>query len=441
LKGIRVLALLALLACSGCMTPAPRTASRERESPGFVLDGQPFCFAGANSYYPIYKPRAMVDDLFDAARALDLKVMRIWGMLDRGSLDGHVPNADGVGHKEGVYFQYWDTAHARPAYNDGPDGLQRLDYVLAAAAARDLKLIVVLTNNWRPFGGIDQYLLWYGRSKHHEFYTLPETKQAYRAWLAHVITRVNSLTGRSYRDDPTIFAWELANEPRCKNGSSFDASQGWDTSTLTTWAAEMSSYVKSLDPNHLVSVGDEGFLNQGGQHWTRRAEAGVDHAALTALPNVDFGTFHLYPEDWQVPDSFGERWITEHLAIADRLGKPSVLEEYGTKLTRGFGQRRDDYRRWHQALLSGGGSASLAWMLAGPGYPDYDHFTFHRDDATAKLLSEFVPQVDRRCRSRPAPNVPASSFVATARAGQRVASEWLQHGDASPAGVAPDAVE
>ena len=28
--------------------------------------------------------------------------------------------------------------------------------------------------------------------------------------------RVNSISGRSYKDDATIFAWDLVNEPRCE---------------------------------------------------------------------------------------------------------------------------------------------------------------------------------------------------------------------------------
>lgn len=414
-------ALLALM-CGGCVASPARFAAEAPETPGFVLEGRAFCFNGASSYYPIYKPRPMVDELFDAARALDLKVLRVWGMLDRGSLDGSVPSADGQGHKDGVYFQYWDSAARRPAYNDGPDGLERLDYVLAAAAARDLKLIIVLTNNWRAFGGVDQYLMWYGRARHHEFFTLPETRQAYRDWLEHVVSRTNHLTGRAYRDDPTIFGWELANEPRCKNGSNFDAETGWDTTTLSSWAGEMSAHLKSLDPNHLVSVGDEGFLNQNGEHFAYRAEAGVDHAALTALPHVDFGTFHLYPEDWHAPAGFGERWIAEHQQLARRLGKPSVLEEYGVRRD---SRRLDHYQGWHRALLTSGSPASLAWMLAGTSYPDYDQFTFYRDDATGRSMADFSREVANSCPTRRATSLGSSPFVSVTRAPERVALGWL----------------
>lgn len=418
--------------CGGCVHAPPRAPSAP-SAPGFELSGKPFCFAGSNNYYAIYKPRPMVDAALDAARALGLKVLRVWGMLDRGSLDGSVPNADGVGHKDGVYFQYWDEARQRPAYNDGPDGLERLDYVLHAAAQRDLKLIVVLVNNWRAFGGMDQYLMWYGREKHHQFFSAEETKQAYRNWVEHVVTRTSTLSGRPYREDPTLFAWELANEPRCKSGSAFDSADGWDERTITTWAQEMSGYVKSLDPNHLVSVGDEGFLATGGEHWAYRANDGVDHAALTALPSVDFGTFHLYPDDWAAPAGFGERWIDDHLALARRLGKPTLLEEYGVKAARGWAARRDTYRRWNDALLRGGG-AGLAWMLAadderGQRYPDYDGFAFYRDDATGALLGEYA----KAFASAPGCEKPADSpaldgvspFVRVRRPPQRVALGWL----------------
>lgn len=40
-----------------------------------------------------------------------------------------------------------------------------------------------------------------------------------------VLTRKNSLTGIEYRDDPTIFGWELINEPRCMTDASGDTLQ------------------------------------------------------------------------------------------------------------------------------------------------------------------------------------------------------------------------
>jgi mannan endo-1,4-beta-mannosidase len=431
----------------GCMHAPPHAASsaldlQEHPPANFSAGGKPFCFAGSSNYYAIFKPKPMVDDVFEAARALDLKVMRVWGMLDRGALDGSVPNADADGQKDGVYFQYWDPALKRPAYNDGASGLEHLDYVLAAAAKNDIKLIVVLLNNWRAFGGIDQYLMWYGRSRHHEFYSAPELKDAYRAWVLHVITRKNSLNGRLYRDDPTVLAWELANEPRCKGGADFDATSGWDKSTLTSWAGEMSAYVKSLDPNHLVSVGDEGFLDGGGQHWAYQANDGVDHAALTALPSVDFGTFHLYPEDWGMPKGLAESWIVDHLKVARALGKPTILEEYGVKVTRaggntspvtlGFQERSAAYRGWNELMLESGGNGALSWMLAGRDeraarYPDYDHYAFYRDDDTGKLLGGYGKAFSEApaCRTAQSAPLPASPFVSVVRPPKRSALGWL----------------
>src|SRR5690606_35154529 len=138
-------------------------------------------------------------------------------------------------------------------------------------------------------------------------YTDERVKQAYKDWVAHLLNRRNSIDGTPYREDPAVFAWELANEPRTQINEDFDAKEGWAPSTITEWAAEMSAYVKSLDDNHMVAVGDEGFFNGGGNHWTYEAEGGVDHVALTALPDIDFGTYHLYPDHWGT----GHRWGME----------------------------------------------------------------------------------------------------------------------------------
>ena len=297
----------------------------------FTLDGIPLYLRGANNYYLIYKSPFMVCDVLDRAVAMNMDVIRTWAFLDRGSLDHTVPDTDPPGDKEGVYFQYWDGA---PAYNDGPTGLERLDFVLDAARERNLKLILPLVNNWEKFGGMDQYLAWYGLRDHCDFYADANVRDAYKNWALHLIER--------YKDDPAILAWELANEPRCDD----------DPDALTDWVAEMSDFLKQHDPNHLVSAGDENgdFLD---------------------LPSIDFGTIHLYPKKI----ASGKDTIENALPAA----KPIILEEYGW---RDLPTRALAYTTWLDTFRASGGAGDLVWMLAGRQddgtlYPDYDGFTIY----------------------------------------------------------------
>ena len=345
------------------MLPMPIIQARGTQ---FTNGDEAYSFAGANTYYLIYKSKFMVDAALDAAQAIGLRVIRTWAFLDIASLDGSVP----PGPKEGVYFQYWDPQLAAPAYNDGPTGLERLDYAIYAAGQRGLKMILPLVNNWKDFGGIDQYAAWFGLASHNDFFSHPNARQAYRNWVSHLLNRVNTYSNVAYRDDETILAWELTNEARC-NG---------DPATLLNWVAEMSAHVKQVDPNHLVTVGDEGFFRRDGSpDWVYDGSQGADFEAFLAVPTIDFGSFHLYPDTWGKAADFGSYWIDDHLAAGSRAGKPVVLAEYGSK---DQSTRNDVYQGWLDQILNQGGAGDLFWMLAdqqddGTPYPDFDGFTLY----------------------------------------------------------------
>lgn len=416
-----------------------------KQSAPFLLDGKPFCFQGSNNYYLTWKSEAMIDDVFANAKKLNLRVLRHWAFEDRGSLDGSVPSVDGDGTKEGVYFQYWDTTAGKPAYNDGKNGLERLDELLAKARENDVRIVMVLVNNWADFGGMDQYLMWYGLEKHPQFYTDERVKQAYQDYVAHLVNRVNTVTGVKYKDDPYIFAWELANEPRVRNYTRSDSADGWDEHTITNWASEMVEYVRSLDPNHMIAVGDEGFYT-GGNKSMYKGEDGVDHDALLAIPDVDYGTFHLYPDHWNTGLRWADQWIEDHIVSARKAGKPTVLEEYGIQVKRdkqdednataqrnrpapiisGWARRESTYQQWNQHMLQRGGAGNMFWMISGSDdysgrYRDYDGFTVYSpdEDPTAKMLVEYgqrMPSEAEACTNPtslvPRRNVPAG-FVTT----------------------------
>jgi mannan endo-1,4-beta-mannosidase len=395
---IALVAVTALVGAIGAATASIASAKPDpgpfvgRSETGLILGSDSFRFAGTNNYYLFYQSHLMVDDVLQRAVAAKFTVVRTWGWSDIGTLDG----GNSVGNKpNGVYFQYWNGTG--PAYNDGADGLAHLDYEIAQAGRLGLKLIIPFTNNWSDFGGMDQYVAWAGLGHHDDFYTDPAIRGWYQAYVSHLLNHVNSLTGIAYKDDPTIMAWELANEPRCVGSGRYPASATCATSTLTSWADTMSTYVRSVDSHHLIGVGDEGFscTDATSTDWTTNCSQGVDSLALTALPNVDYMSYHLYPQSWGKDTAWGADWITQHDRDAKKLKKPAILGEFGSS---DKASRNPVYQQWTDAFLRSGGDGILYWMLAGKQddgslYPDYDGYTVYCPSPVCQTLSNVSTQL------------------------------------------------
>src|SRR5262249_39705635 len=155
------------------------------------------------------------------------------------------------------FLDGWDAGAAlQPqagVYDEG--AFRALDYVLYKADLAGIRILVTLVNYWPEYGGMPQYLRWCAPGQPIDaFYTNPWCKQLYKSFVSHVLNRVNTYNGRAYKNDPTILGWELANEPR-----SNDHTGG----IVRQWTAEMAAHVKSIDRNHLVGIGEEGFDTTG----------------------------------------------------------------------------------------------------------------------------------------------------------------------------------
>jgi mannan endo-1,4-beta-mannosidase len=147
-----------------------------------------------------------------------------------------------------------------------------------------------------------------------------------------VLTRVNTVTGVAYKDDPAIFGWELMNEPRC-NAEPTGA-------MVQSWVEEMSPYLKTIDARHLVTPGLEGFYGDGA-HESKALNPwgiyyGTNYIATHQAPGIDFATIHLYPDVWlwgttaDEQAAFFRNWTASHVEDTERfLGVPLLVTEYG----------------------------------------------------------------------------------------------------------------
>ncbi|USD67391.1 cellulase family glycosylhydrolase [Vibrio sp. SCSIO 43136] len=344
-----------------------------------LLNNQPFRFAGTNNYYMHYKSNDMITAVLDDAQEMGLNSIRVWGFME------------GISHNHTMQPEAGD--YTPPA--GVKSALERLDFTIAEAKKRGIRVVVALTNNWGDFGGMPQYVEWFGGSHHDDFYRNPEIKQSYKDYVKHIIGHTNRYTGVPNSEEPAIMTWELGNEPRAQSDKSGEL--------LYQWTKEMSDYVRSLAPNQLIALGSEGFFTRPGhEDWAYNGNEGVDWERILTLPNISYGTFHLYPEHWGKHDAeqWGTQWIIEHAQAAKAANKPAVLEEYG--IGKNEPQNRDFiYRKWTQTAYEQGLAGSMFWILTSyePDqkenlYPDYDGFRVLNDGGrTTQILLNHSKQM------------------------------------------------
>ncbi|XP_051131047.1 mannan endo-1,4-beta-mannosidase 6 isoform X2 [Andrographis paniculata] len=349
----------------------------------FSVNGRPFYVNGFNTYWLMVlavdeSTRGKVSEVFEQASAAGLSVCRTWAFNDG----------------------QWRALQTSPSVYD-EQVFKGLDFVISEARRYKIRLILSLVNNWEAYGGKSQYVKWgnaagLNLTSDDDFFSHPNIKIYYKAHLNKVLNRVNTVTNITYKDDPTIFAWELMNEPRCESDPSGDKLQGW--------IEEMAVYVKSIDPKHLVEIGVEGFYgpstpNKVGYNPNAYAQrVGTDFIRNHQVLGVDFASVHIYPDSWIAADQpiseahmveFTRRWMQAHIEDAEQfLGMPVVFCEFGVSAKDpGYNASYRDtlISSVYETLLDstkrgGGGGGSLLWQLFPEG-------TDYMDDGYAVVLS------------------------------------------------------
>ncbi|CAN1231169.1 Mannan endo-1,4-beta-mannosidase 2 [Linum perenne] len=336
-----------------------------RNGTRFELDGRPFYVNGWNSYWLMEhsaddQRKHKTSTMLQAGSKMGLTVCRTWAFNDGGR----------------------DALQVSPGQFEERVFRQALDHVIAEARTHKVRLILSLVNNLKAYGGKDRYVRWaweegIGLSASNDsFFYDPSIKKYFKHYLQTMLTRKNTVTGVQYKNDPTIFAWELMNEPRCMTDPSGD--------TLQDWTDEMSAYVKSIDNNHLLTVGLEGFygpknpksLTVNPANWA--ADLGSDFIRNSKIPHLDFASVHIYPDHWVAHQSFEDKlkfvtkWMKSHIEDGHKeLNKPVLFTEFGlSNMNKDFQPSQRDWLYktvydiiYKSAKRKRSGAGALMWQL------------------------------------------------------------------------------
>ncbi|MDO3380993.1 cellulase family glycosylhydrolase [Gilvimarinus algae] len=241
-----------------------------------LMDGdQPFRFAG------IHAPE--LHRIEDDARGVCEADPRGWGQYFRwptaDEQENWIKALVRTGHKAmRVYVLSIETPYDRACAREthvlgptAPGGMPRLneaamvhyDRMISLAEKHGLRLILPFVDHWKWWGGREQLAAFYNETADDFYATGSRTYAAYQDIIRQVINRTNTLTGRRYKDEKAILAWETGNELK---------------DSTEPFVKKTAALIKSLDQNHLVIDGTYLTVN----------------AFSLADPNVDIISNHFY---------------------------------------------------------------------------------------------------------------------------------------------------
>jgi|YelNatPaOPRAMG01_1025707.scaffolds.fasta_scaffold00364_2 mannan endo-1,4-beta-mannosidase len=297
----------------------------------FEFDGKPYYFTGTNLWYGCYigssgktgDRQRLIREL-DKLKLLGITNLRILGASEESYIKNSLKPAIQI--KPGVYDE---------------NLLDGLDFLLSEMHKRNMHAVIFLNNYWEWTGGMAQYNDWanggggvdpgssnYGNFMDYSasFYGYEKANELFLDFVYHLITRKNHYDGVYYYEDPTIMAWQLANEPRPGRN------RYW-VDEYYTWLETTAQFIHNIDPNHLVTTGNEGLAGSLGDS--------TIYLNAHKIKYIDYMTIHLWPKNWGWFDANNIEktyprteknaieYIQQHIKFARELNKPLVMEEFG----------------------------------------------------------------------------------------------------------------
>jgi probable HAF family extracellular repeat protein len=364
-----------------------------RDRTRLLLDGQPYRPIGLNIY------NANSNDW-------------CWYRMDGNVLDDSLTAiGSGKNAMRAWFFQ-------QLANTNGTRDWTAFDRTLAIARAHGYKVIATLIDQWgncgatngQGYGYKDQ--TWYQTG-----YRQPDPSAivSYRDWVQEVAAR--------YKNDSTILSWQLVNEPEARVPPCHQLADGsWSCAgcdeptaetALESFASDVSSVIKSVDPNHLVSLGTIGSGQCGTSY--------LDYKKVMSVPTLDLCEYHDYsPNQWIPGDVYNG--LQFRIEQCNALDKPLLVGELGIKPNSVGGTFADRARAVASKLcaqLSAGVAGELLWAWDKNGSL-LDNFDIGPSDPVLDVLSPWSDP-SHSCSAPAAP----SGAVAAAGDGSAAVS-WLQ---------------
>lgn len=235
----------------------------------------------------------------------------------------------------------------------------QLDLVLSLARTYGIRMILsMMDSNEFNYNSKSQYVQWansiYGDSfantfPYADFFTAAHCQAIYQGWIDTLTSRTNTINSIAYKNDPTIFSYELGNELRYNAFGTNDNSLSSSVlAAVVDWTTTQSAYIKSKDANHMVGFGDMryGYAYTTGDTVWNGTYYGGDYATLSAISTIDYLDVHTYPTQGGADDQlieFGQHLgypdaisgdgyraqLRDYVAVAKANGKPAIIGEVG----------------------------------------------------------------------------------------------------------------